>query len=299
MHARIMSTAANAKSVLAAKPLFDKLEVVVPALHYIFGTEGVEHWKKKFAIIFAAEVLFFVMAMLDLFSGGRLHAYGIRPREFPAGLLGMLMAPAIHSDITQWLVNAFPFAILSGFVLMREDGITTWAFVSFLEVTAGGLCVWVFGRIEADHNGCGGLIMTYFGYLFFFGLFRRDLRNAIIAVLVIILYGGMFWTTLPSRDQKVSFESHIFGIIIGGLFGAFEGEQSRLGKLKVKPSITESGSKSEKASLTSDDVADDDALADGEIDSNVETGGSRARGSSGPAAASSSAHPIDPSHGDG
>jgi hypothetical protein len=156
--------------------MMERLEKIVPLLAYVFGKEGVEDWKKKFLIILLAECSFLAFALLDLFTGGKVHAWGIRPREFPGGLLGVAVSPLVHSDFTSFLVNIVPFAVLSGFVLMREDGVTTWGFLTGMEVIVGGLGVWAFGRHGADHNGCGSLIIAYFGFLLLYGVFRKEAR---------------------------------------------------------------------------------------------------------------------------
>jgi len=235
--------------------------------------------------------------MIDLFSGGRLHLWGIRPRDFPGGLIGVFVAPFVHNDFTQFLVNTVPFAVLSGFVLMREDGITTWTFLSVLEMIVGGLCIWAFGRTEADHNGCSGLIIAYFGFLLLYGVFRREARAALIAVVVIIVYGGVIWSTVPNRDTKISWEGHLLGFLIGCVFGSWEGDIVQMkeimkangqsvpgssgnnsgsngnGNGNGSGAGSGSGSKhsgeqhapSEKAPLTSDDLAHDDDLHDSEV----------------------------------
>jgi len=253
--------------------LMERMEKFVPILAYIFGKEGVDNWKKKLAIILVAECAFLAFALLDLFSGGKVHSLGIHPREFPFGLIGIFFAPFLHTDFTQFLVNSLPFAILSGFVLMREDGITTWTFLTFMEVTVGGLGVWAFGRLQADHNGVSGLILAYFGFLLLYGVIRREARASLISVAVIVMYGGFFWGTLPSRDGKVSWEGHLFGFLIGCMFASWEGDIAAVKAAKGdatsgatggsgsgsagRDTHGESAASSERAPLTADDVHDD------------------------------------------
>jgi len=245
----------------------EKLEKLVPFLAYIFGKEGVEDWKKKFTIVLVCEACFFFAAVADVFLGGKVHLLGIHPRSFPGGLVGVLFAPFLHSDFTQFLVNAIPFFVLSGFVLMREDGMTTWYFLSAMEVLVGGLCVWTFGRAEADHNGCSGLIVAYFGFLIVFGLVRREARAALIAVITVIIYGGLVWTTLPGRDQKISWEGHLVALCVGAMFGSWEADivQLKAAGVGSAGNSKESGNSSEKAPLTSSDLAHDDDLHDSEV----------------------------------
>ena len=43
------------------------------------------------------------------FSGGALTQFGITPREFPVGLLGVLLAPFIHASLGHIVANSLPF----------------------------------------------------------------------------------------------------------------------------------------------------------------------------------------------
>jgi len=194
------------------------------------------------------------MCILDIFSGGKIHSWlGLLPRDFPAGLIGVLFSPLIHVDITYLLVNSFPFFILGAFVMLRADGINTFVVLTMMEVIIGGLMVWAFGRRDIDHNGSSGLILAYFGYLLLYGAFRKEARAAGVAILIIIFYGGIFWGILPTKD-KVSWESHLVGLLIGGCYGAWEGDSSfRRDKNGATPE--------EKKGLTSDEaVAADDQV---------------------------------------
>jgi len=252
--------------------LAERFEKIVPVFAYIFGKEGVEDWKRKLLIIVGCEAVFLLTALADIFTGGRIHSAGIHPREL-SGLLGVFLGPFIHTDFTQCLVNLAPFAVLSGFVLMREDGVTTWGFLTFMEVTIGGFCVWAVGRTEADHNGASGLILAYFAFLIVFGAIRREARAALIAVVTVVVYGGLVWTTLPNRDTKISWEGHLIAIAVGAMFGTWEADIVHLkasgatagGAGASGGAKTEPGGAAEKAPLTSDDVSHDDGLHDSEV----------------------------------
>lgn len=256
--------------------MMEKLEKAVPLLAYVFGKEGVEDWKKKFAIILGCEVVFLAFALLNLFAGGKVAGWGIHPRDFPGGMLpGVLLAPWLHDGFTAMLVNAAPFAVLSGFVLMREDGVTTWVYLTFLEVVVGGGCTWAFGRAEADHNGAAPLILAYFAFLIVYGAIRREARAALIALVTVVVYGGLVWSTIPNRDVKLSWEGHLAAVFVGAMFGTWEADivqlkaagvggdkQTGAGSAGAK---AEAGASSEKAPLTSDDLHADDDLRDAEV----------------------------------
>lgn len=55
---------------------------------------------------------------MDTMTGGELKKHGIRPRNFPMGLIGIFFAPFLHKGFTHLLLNAIPFGILSMFVLV-------------------------------------------------------------------------------------------------------------------------------------------------------------------------------------
>ncbi|MEO1256087.1 MAG: rhomboid family intramembrane serine protease, partial [Bacteroidota bacterium] len=80
------------------------------------------------------------------------------------------------------------------------------------------LLVWIFGR-PFYHIGASGLIYALASFLVFYGLFRRNFKSVIISIVVIFFYGGMAYG-LFSFDDRISWESHLMGAIVG-LVSAF------------------------------------------------------------------------------
>ena len=66
--------------------------------------------------------------------------------------------------------------------------------------------------------GASGLIFGYFGYLVARGWYERSLSSILIAVVTIVLYGGILLGVLPFR-AGVSWEAHLFGLL-GGILAA-------------------------------------------------------------------------------
>jgi membrane associated rhomboid family serine protease len=75
------------------------------------------------------------------------------------------------------------------------------------------ILVWLFAR-PANHIGASGVVYALAFFLIFFGLFRRDFLSIFISVVVLILYGGVFYGILPT-DSRVSWESHFAGALVG------------------------------------------------------------------------------------
>ena len=75
--------------------------------------------------------------------------------------------------------------------------------------------MWLLGR-SAVHIGASGLVFGYFGYLVARGWYERRFGSILLAIVVIILYGGLILGVLPARGL-VSWEAHLFGLIAGVL----------------------------------------------------------------------------------
>jgi membrane associated rhomboid family serine protease len=139
-----------------------------------------------------------------------LQSYGIRPGSL-SGLIGVLTSPLVHADYDHLLANTFP-------ILLLGTGISYFYKNSFIKVflivyLLGGLLVWLFGR-SANHIGASGLIYGFVAFLFFSGVIRRDIRAIALSLIVTFLYGSLIWGVLP-LDQKISWESHLFGAVTG------------------------------------------------------------------------------------
>ena len=113
-------------------------------------------------ILFVSIAILWAQEIVDTVLGGRLDAFGIRPREID-GLLGILLAPFLHVGFAHLIANTIPFVVLGWFVLLRE----TWHFfaVTIAVTVLGGAGVWLFGQTGSVHLGASGLVFGYLGYL--------------------------------------------------------------------------------------------------------------------------------------
>jgi membrane associated rhomboid family serine protease len=59
-------------------------------------------------------------------------------------------------------------------------------------------------------------VFGYFGYLVARGWYERRFGSILIAIVVIVLYGGLIVGVLPTPGF-VSWEAHLFGLIAGVL----------------------------------------------------------------------------------
>jgi membrane associated rhomboid family serine protease len=150
--------------------------------------------------------------VLNGFMGHRLSEWGIRPRT-TLGLIGIPLSPLLHGSFNHVLSNTIPFLLLGGLVALR--GSQKLVGVSVFIIVLGGLAVWLFGR-SAVHVGASGLVFGYFGYLIAIGWYDRRPLSILVAIAVIVLYGGLLLGVLPTQGF-VSWEAHLFGLLAGVL----------------------------------------------------------------------------------
>ncbi|MEO5980438.1 MAG: rhomboid family intramembrane serine protease [Chryseolinea sp.] len=159
-----------------------------------------------FRLVFLMWAAFYAELVLNI----PLSVFGIVPRTFQ-GLIGILTAPLIHGDILHLISNTIPMLFL-GIVLFYFYGQIGGKV--FLRAYFGtNILVWLFAR-PANHIGASGVVYAIAFFLIFFGFFRRDFVSIIISLVVIILYGGVFYGVLPT-DPRVSWESHFAGALVG------------------------------------------------------------------------------------
>ena len=147
---------------------------------------------------------------LKILLGLPLSFFGILPRTFQ-GLIGILTAPLIHGDILHLISNTIPMLFLGAVLFFFYGQIGGQVF--FRAYFWTNILVWLFAR-PANHIGASGVVYAIAFFLIFFGFFRRDFMSIFISLVVIILYGGVFYGVLPT-DPRVSWESHFAGALVG------------------------------------------------------------------------------------
>ena len=136
--------------------------------------------------------------------------YGVLPRNFN-GLIGILLSPLIHSDVNHLLSNSLPVIILCLLIFNFYSQIAKKIFIYLYFIS--GLWLWCIGR-ESFHIGASGLIYAMASFLFFSGILRKNSQLSAVALLVIFIYGGLFWGLFPI-NKNVSWEGHLTGFIAG------------------------------------------------------------------------------------
>ncbi len=143
-------------------------------------------------------------------------SWGILPLH-ANGLPGILLSPFIHGSYEHLLSNSVPFLILTFALLYFYRSLAYRIFL--LIYILSGVCVWLGGR-ESWHIGASGIVYGLASFLFFSGVFRKDINLLTIGIIVVFLYGSMFWGIFPLKPD-ISWESHLWGAASGLLLSYY------------------------------------------------------------------------------
>jgi len=168
------------------------------------------HTISKFKLVFTLCLLMTVVHVLNSLLGMGLNQFGILPRHIET-IWAIYTAPFLHASIYHLLNNLVGLGIFS--LLYLVHSIQRYVYSSFLIITITGLLVWLFGR-DAVHIGASGWVFGLWSLCIATAWYERRMRNILIALFVIVFYGGLIFGVLPS-DPRISFESHFFGVIAG------------------------------------------------------------------------------------
>ncbi|MGB3180851.1 MAG: rhomboid family intramembrane serine protease [Cyclobacteriaceae bacterium] len=187
--------------------------------------KNIEGRKFRRSLLFtlAFTMLLWLVKGMEEWAVGDLGYLGILPRTLH-GTFGIFTAPLIHGDLAHLLSNTFPLILLGIGVFYFYDKIALEVF-GWIYITTG-FWVWLAARGNAYHIGASGIVYGLMGFLFFSGVFRKDVRGIAISLAVLFLYGGMILGMSPSNPD-ISYESHILGMLAGAFF-AFYFRKARL-----------------------------------------------------------------------
>jgi len=173
--------------------------------------------KKRFfySMIIPGIVVFtaFTLKLVETLEGVDFVHLGINPRTV-IGLPGIVFSPLIHGDWEHFSANAVPMMILGTALFYFYKELSLKVFVLIWIVT--GILVWFGGRAGTWHIGASGVIYGMGTFLFFSGVLRNYIPLMAISLVVVFLYGSLFWGMIPVKwDLPYSWEAHLYGSITG------------------------------------------------------------------------------------
>jgi membrane associated rhomboid family serine protease len=157
-----------------------------------------------------------ILELLDQLSGHQLDQLGIHAREVD-GMPEILTAPFLHAGWDHLMSNSLPFLVLGFLVLL--SGVARWVVSSLIIIVISGMTAWLLTPIHTIILGASGLIFGWLTYLLARGLWSRRPAQVVIAVLVLLVYGGLIWGVFPGT-AGISWQAHLGGAV-GGVLAAW------------------------------------------------------------------------------
>ncbi len=155
-------------------------------------------------------VMWLVQA-LQMLTQSQLGWLGVYPRH-QVGIKGILTAPFVHSlDLMHLVNNSVPLFVCMALIIFFYRHVAARAILLVYFFT--GIGVWLFGR-AVWHIGASGVVYGLVAFIFWTGIFRRDTKSIVLALLILLLYSGMFLGILPNQPG-ISWESHLIGALVG------------------------------------------------------------------------------------
>ncbi len=165
-------------------------------------------------------IMWFVQAA-DQVLPGSFRGAGIRSWDL-SGLPGILISPFLHADWAHLIANSLPLLVL-GWLVSIEGGGKFWLNTLIIALV-GGAGVWLVNAPGQLTVGASTLVFGYFAYVVarvFVGSASMGHRigYAVIALVIIALYGGAMVGGIIGAGPGVSWQAHLFGAI-GGMVAA-------------------------------------------------------------------------------
>lgn len=149
--------------------------------------------------------------------GFNLKSGGVRPRTLE-GLKGILFSPFLHGSMKHIVSNSIPLLVLTValFYFYRRLAFHVLIFGWLLT----GFLTWLIGRDFSVHIGASGIVYLLASFLFFKGIWSKNMRLIAVSLIVVFLYGSLIWGVFPN-EPNISWEGHLSGFVSGIVFAIY------------------------------------------------------------------------------
>ncbi|MDQ0642443.1 rhomboid family intramembrane serine protease [Microbacterium murale] len=172
----------------------------------------------RFASPVALVAVMWVIQLLDVILPGSFTGFGLRSWDL-GSLQGLLLGPLLHSGWPHLIANTLPLLVLG--CLIAVEGAGRFWMVTAITAFVGGVGTWLLNAPGTLTVGASVLVFGYFAYVVVRVFSPRPIAHriahALIAVIVLVLYGGSMLTGIVGVGPGVSWQAHLFGAIGGGV----------------------------------------------------------------------------------
>jgi len=144
------------------------------------------------------------------------NRFGVKPRALD-GLWGVAAQPLLHQSYGHLLSNTVPLLAIGWTLLL--SGVRAWLFVTGAVIVLGGAATWLVAPSGTVIVGASGMIFGWLGYLLARAYFTRRLKWILTAVALLVFFGTLLGSLLPTVDAHVSWQSHLCGFAAGVFVG--------------------------------------------------------------------------------
>lgn len=156
-------------------------------------------------------LLIWVIHLFQAASGIDLRRLGVFPGHVE-GLAGILTSPLIHGSWEHLFYNSVSFFLLGSVLFGFYPRIALRSFIWLYLLS--GLGVWIFAEPNSYHIGASGVVYGMVSLVFWNGIFRRNIKSMVLALIVLVMYSGFFSGIVPGKEG-ISWESHLLGALAG------------------------------------------------------------------------------------
>ena len=168
----------------------------------------------KFPLIFI--IIIWAVKLIELSLETTIVEYGVLPRKL-SGIKGIIFSPFIHKDIKHLLNNSVPILILGSSLCFFYK--KNYKIIFALLFIMSGVFLWCLGRMNL-HIGASGIVYALASFIFFSGIISKNKNLSALSLIVIFIYGSLFWGLFPTH-QEISWEGHLSGFISGMILSWF------------------------------------------------------------------------------
>ncbi len=160
--------------------------------------------------------LLWIIEIVDqVLFNGQLDGFGLQPGNWNHWE-GILFMPFLHADFYHLLNNSVGLAIFGTLLITRSWNDLYYASIG--AILGCSLAVMFLGEPGSVHIGASGLVFGWWSFLIARAFYQRNFQSILIAIFVIVFFGGMIYSILPG-EEAISWQGH-FGGAIGGVIGA-------------------------------------------------------------------------------
>ena len=144
-----------------------------------------------------------------------LRHFGVLPRRIE-GLSGIFFSPLLHGSFGHLMSNTIPFGVL-GVMIFYFYPRVAWRSLMSIYIFSG-ISLWLLGNMftmqNSFHIGASGVVYGMVSFVFWTGIFRKNLKSIGLALIVLFYYGGLFMGIMPGQEG-ISWEGHLYGAFVG------------------------------------------------------------------------------------